>query len=1261
MRAETFRPPCLKKRATYGLLPWLIVAVTLLAAGVGFVVLRTIEARMVAAQGESLATLASAIAVELDEILFERYGDLSVASQVLAPTVADRAALTRSLARLHDASLFYRWLGVADATGRIVAATDQASLGTDQSGAAWFRQARDRRGVIALDDTPSVGSAPECCAVTFAAPLEGPRGEFAGVVAGQVRLDRLADAMASVIQTFRDQVGESRRVEWQVLNHKGALLVDSHLHEEGTATNLVQFQLPSALASAEGGPGWVEEEHLRRKLPVVTGYARTSGYGDFAGFGWLVLVRMDRADILEPIRRVVWTVGLAGGVLWLPMLGLLVWMTGRLREEWHLTGEQQADLQTILTSIGDAVIVTDTEGRVAFMNPVAEALTGWRLAQAVGQPLEAVFVIVNEATRQAVESPVAKVLREGVVVGLANHTVLLAKDGAEVPIDDSGAPIRDPDGRLIGVVLVFRDIRERKRAEAQFRALLEAAPDAMVVVDQEGRIVVVNAQTERLFGYRRAELIGHKVEMLLPVRFRERHASLRSEYAAAPTVRGVGGGRDLLGLRKDGSEVPVEIMLSPVRTEAGCWTVAACRDLTDRQRMVEALKDSELRFRTLIESASDAIVIADHDGFILSCNGAAQRMFGYGREELIGRPLTLLMPARYRDAHRRGLERARVAGESRTLLIEVHGLRKDGTEFPVECAIFRWTHGGATCYGGILRDISDRKRLERRLAAQYGVTRCLAEARTLVEAVPCLLQTIGEGLEWDMGAYWHVDRRAALLKCVGVWHAPSFAGDSFVQLTRSMTFLRGIGLPGRIWASGAPAWIADVWEDDNFPRRQAAREAGVRGAFGFPILVGREVVGVLEFFSRVVREPDQPVLDLAAEVGTKIGQFIEHKDLEEQFRQIQKMDSIGRLAGGVAHDFNNLLTVINGYSDMLRARVGSESPLARYVDEIRKAGERASALTNQLLAFSRRQVLEPQRLNLNDRLRAMESLLKRLIGEDIELVLVLAEDLGFILADPSHLDQVVMNLASNARDAMPSGGKLTIETANVVLDDEYTRRHALVRPGEYVMLSMTDTGCGMDAETQARIFEPFFTTKEHGKGTGLGLATVYGIVRQSGGTIWVYSEVNRGTTFKIYLPRVREEAGPAASSAAGAVGLGGTETVLLVEDEDGVRALAEETLTAAGYRVLSARHGPDALVRAHGHQGRIHLLLTDVVMPGMSGRELADRLLPVIPHLKVLYMSGYTDNAVVHQGVLDPGVAYLPKPFSPEGLLRKVRAVLDAR
>jgi signal transduction histidine kinase/CheY-like chemotaxis protein len=386
----------------------------------------------------------------------------------------------------------------------------------------------------------------------------------------------------------------------------------------------------------------------------------------------------------------------------------------------------------------------------------------------------------------------------------------------------------------------------------------------------------------------------------------------------------------------------------------------------------------------------------------------------------------------------------------------------------------------------------------------------------------------------------------------------------------------------------------------------------------------------------------------------------ESRRLREQLIQSSKLESLGKLAGGVAHDFNNLLTVIQSYAEMAQSALSDEHPAYSHVEQILKVSEQASNLTNQMLAFARRRIISPRVFNVNELVREAETFLQRLLPENIRLEMVLQPELWHVYADPTQIEQVLLNLAINARDAMPEGGVLTVETANVTLDEAYTARHAEVQAGKYVLLAVSDTGIGMDERTLARLFEPFFTTKETGKGTGLGLSTCYGIVKQAGGSIWVYSEPGKGTTFKVYLPRTQEAAAGLPERPMRRRVIGGHETVLVVEDNDAVRDVAVAALEAQGYRVLQAANGADALRLAESLEEPVHLLLTDVVMPGMSGAALAQQLQVRYPYLKVLYTSGYTQNVIVHHGVLEEGIAFLPKPYRPADLAHRVREVLDS-
>jgi signal transduction histidine kinase len=462
---------------------------------------------------------------------------------------------------------------------------------------------------------------------------------------------------------------------------------------------------------------------------------------------------------------------------------------------------------------------------------------------------------------------------------------------------------------------------------------------------------------------------------------------------------------------------------------------------------------------------------------------------------------------------------------------------------------------------------------------------------------------------------------------------------------------------GLIAQERQPHLTNDVHNDSRIGDPEWARRERMLAFAGYPLLVGDRLVGVMAMFSRRVLADS--VLDALGTVARTTAMGIERWRLEEQLRQSQKMEAIGQLAGGVAHDFNNLLTIVSGYSQLLLSQTDLNEAARDKIHEIKQAGERAASLTRQLLAFSRKQVLERKVLDLNALVTGVEKMLRHTIGEDIDLATALNPALARITADPGQMEQIILNLAVNARDAMPQGGKLTIETANVELDETYTRTHATAKPGRYVMLAVSDTGCGMTPDVMNRVFEPFFTTKGPGKGTGLGLATVYGIVQQSGGHIGLYSEPDHGTTFKVYLPLTETAVKSGDLRMETPVLLTGKETILLVEDDESVRLLSRSVLEMSGYTVLEAKGGRDALRICEQHSGPIQMIVTDVVMPEMGGRVLVERIVVLRPGIKVLYMSGYADDTVIRHGVLEEGTAFLQKPFTPAGLSSKVREVLD--
>ena len=553
-----------------------------------------------------------------------------------------------------------------------------------------------------------------------------------------------------------------------------------------------------------------------------------------------------------------------------------------------------------------------------------------------------------------------------------------------------------------------------------------------------------------------------------------------------------------------------------------------------------------------------------------------------------------------------------------------------------------------------------------RLESLVEISGELSRAQSLDSLLGRIAEACGRLVNTDWAGFRLVDGDELVV--AGTMHE----GEDMPLKTR---IKMGESLAGMVAATGRPLLLSNPADHPSLlpEHAEAMRRHAYRGSLTVPAKIGDRVVGVLSFLTR--REEGFSTEDMAiatafashAAIALENARLLhesrraydELAQTQGQLEQAQKMDAIGRLAGGVAHDFNNLLTVILGRTDIMLHPLPPEDPMRRGIELIRRTAVRAADLTRQLLAFSRKQVLEAVVLDLNAVTVDMKDMLGRLIGEDIALVTTPTPGLGRVKADRGQIEQVVMNLAVNARDAMPRGGHIVLETENVDLDGEYVRRHMGARPGPHVMLSVADSGVGIPREILPHIFEPFFTTKEHGKGTGLGLATVYGIVKQSGGYIEVDSEPDRGTTFRIYLPRVDAPAPASERSSRPAAVAGGTETLLLVEDEEGVRELARDILRASGYTVIEARNGSEALVLSERHQGPLELLLTDVVMPRMSGRELAERLAPLRPSMGVLFMSGYTDDAVIRHGVLGADTAFLQKPFTPTMLLQRVRETLD--
>jgi PAS domain S-box-containing protein len=890
-------------------------------------------------------------------------------------------------------------------------------------------------------------------------------------------------------------------------------------------------------------------------------------------------------------------------------------VTERKRADQELH-ESEERYRSLVEAAPDVIYTVSAEdGSLTSLNPAFETLTGWSRAEWLGKPF--VGMVHPDDLPVAVER-FQKALRGE--MHPPRELRVLCKSG-EYLVGEFTSTQQVKDGKVVGQLAIARDITDRKRAEEALieeryllHTLMDNLPDAVYFKDRESHFTRINKADVKLFGLSGpAQAVG-KTDFDF---FTTEHAqeAYNDEQQIIRTGQPVVG-KEEMETWPDGHVTWASTTKMPLRDAKGniIGTFGVSRDVTERKRAEGELRASETRYRRLFEAARDGIFILDADSWeIRDVNPFLLNLLGFSRAELLGRKLWEIGPLRDVLLSKVDFEELQTREFIRyeNLPLET----REGKHVEVEFVSNVYISGDRKVIQCNIRDITERKRAE----AEH--VRLVTAIEQSAEAV---LMTNTEG-------------------------EIQYVNPAFTRIT-GYSRDEVLGQNPRILKSGKqdPAFYQQLWATI------------LKGEIWHGELINRRKDGSLYSEQMSIA----PVRSAGGEVTYFIAtkqDVTEHKKLEQQLIQAQKMEAVGRLAGGVAHDFNNLLTIINGYAQLLIEPISPQDPRRGHLKEILTAGERAASLTRQLLAFSRRQVLEPRVLNLNSVLADVAKMLRRLIGEDVELVSTLKPDLGRVKVDPGQIEQVIMNLAVNARDAMPQGGKLFIETSNVEIDANYARRHSPMMPGKYVMVAVSDTGCGMDLETQAHLFEPFFTTKEKGHGTGLGLATVYGIVKQSGGFIWVYSVPGRGSTFKIYLPVV-EEALPTAEPAEVPAELAkGSETVLVVEDEGGVRSLVCEALASHGYKVLEAAGAASALEISEKYTEPIHLLLTDVVMPQTGGKELAKGFSTLHPETKVLYMSGYTDDAIVRHGILERGTSFLQKPFQPRALLLKIREVLKMK
>ena len=870
---------------------------------------------------------------------------------------------------------------------------------------------------------------------------------------------------------------------------------------------------------------------------------------------------------------------------------------------------------------------------------------------------EAVFERIHPGDRERCRRVVEEALRTGEPFTCRHRIV--CPDGAVRELEGRGKVVANGDGAPREIVGTAQDVTEARRAEERLRLLgaaVEQETSAVVITTAEldlpgPRILFVNPAFTRMTGYSAEEVIGQTPRLLQgPRTDRAVLDELRARLSRGEEFYG-----EAVNYRKDGTPYHLGWHVNPIRDGDGRVThyVSVQRDITERKRAEE-----EAERRARFKAFGEGVMVA------FAQSGALRQVL-QGCAEAVVRHLGAAFARVWTLNEQEGVLELQASAGLDTHLDGPHGRVPVGQGEVGWIARERKAHLTNDIPGD--PHVGDREWARREGMVAFAGHPLVVENRLVgvialfarqplppdtLDALGSVADTIAQGIERKR-AEERLRQQAVLL---------DKATDAILLLDpedRVLYWNRGAErLYGWTAAEALGHRVEALYAREHITERQEAlRAVAERGEWGGEL-------------PRVTRAGRQLTVEsrwtlLRDDAGRPRGKLLidtdvtEKKKLEAQLLHAQRMEGIGQLAGGVAHDFNNLLTIISGYSEILLAGLRPGDRSYDLLREIHRAGDRAASLTRQLLAFSRKQILAPKVLDLNALVAEAEKMLGRLIGEDVALAAVLDPALGKVKADPGQIEQILVNLAVNARDAMPTGGHITVETRNVELEESYTRGHEDVRPGPYVLLTVTDTGCGMDEATRVRIFEPFFTTKEVGKGTGLGLSTVFGIVKQSGGHIAVYSEPGRGTTFKIYLPRVVETEPADASAAASYRMPRGTETILLAEDEGAARAMVRMALEGQGYTVLEAGDGEEAARLFRQHPGPVHLLLTDVVMPRMSGRQLAELAVGLRPQTKVLYVSGYTDDAVIRHGVVQAGVPFLQKPFTLAALARKVREVLD--
>jgi PAS domain S-box-containing protein len=1302
---------------------------------------------------DAIVSVADVKARELEQWRVERLADVRVLSESplariailelfkspgdskLRKMVQERLALERNLDLYENAFLM-------DTTGQLIISAGEINPIIDSSERALIRHVIAERKPVLSD-------------------LFSERDGKIRIDAMSAVLDKSGEPVAVVV--LRSNAGDflfplldkwpvlSRTAETLLIEKQGdaVVLLNSPRFSHGGALTMripLSYEADVAVQAALGKTGMFEGKDYR-------GIEVLADLRPIKNTPWSLIAKVDEDEIFSEASY-------RGGMVALIVILLVILSVaatayayrhreaGVYRNLYYAETEKRTieqEYKATLYSIGDAVITTDTQGLVKDMNPVAEHLTGWKESEARGKPLDEVFHIVNELSRSAVESPIDRVLRDGVVVGLANHTLLISKDGTEYPIADSGSPIRDALGKVIGVVLVFRDQTKEREAEERFRLVFENAFDGIAIYAEDP-----DPSKRRLIdcNERYAAMAGRSREELLQIGYTLKLQRTLDETANASRLESIAEGKPFRGtyswIRPDGRPNIVEYVGAPIKWRGNSLAIGIDRDITEQKSAEMALRESQQMLKTVLDTIPVRVFWKDKNGIFIGCNLPFAKDSGFDSpDEVVGKDDFQMswnaQAEKYRADDREVIE----TGIPKLAYEEPQDSAKGRIWIRTSKVPLRNAEGEIIGVLGTYEDITDAKRTQLLLERE----------RSLLNSV--LENTIDSIFFKDTQGRFTRVSKATILKhdltseeeILGKTDFDFFDKARAQELYEQEQKVITTGKPlvdvevEELWLDKAPTWVSvtkvplrdergqvvgvfgisrDITERKRAEQLLKESEEKFRGlvegsasaiwihdgkkflyanpaaldmtGYTFEELSRLEVMEIIhpdfrEFVMKramerlgdrqVPKHYEYQILKKSGEAiwidfsGTKINyqgrpaiiasayDITEKKKLEEQLVQAQKMEGIGRLAGGIAHDYNNMIGVILGYSQLMMKKLSKDSPVYRYAELIDSVSRRGADLTRQLLAFARREIVSPKAINPNEAIAALQKMLAKLIGEDIALKFFPEKDVWNIKIDPTQFDQILINLATNARDAITGAGTVIIETSNVVITEEYTHSRIGFSPGEYVLLSFSDNGIGIGKEFFDKIFEPFFTTKPKGQGTGLGLSTVYGIVKQNGGNINVYSEPGEGTTFKIYFPRYYGESAKRETEAE-AMDVSGDETVLIVEDQAELLELAKNSLEEYGYKVLTALSPGEGILLCEAYQDEIHLLLTDVVMPTMNGKDLRDRIQEIKPKIKTLFMSGYTANVIAHRGVLEENIEFIQKPFTPHGLAKKVREVLDS-